>query len=86
MAEEYNCRILVVATGENSEGFIPHVPGLESFNGEILHSSKYKSGSNYSGKAILVVGCGNSGMEVAYDLANYGARSSIVVRSPVKFY
>ncbi|XXG39346.1 hypothetical protein AAC387_Pa01g0332 [Persea americana] len=86
VAEEYNCRILVVATGENSEEFIPHVPGLESFNGEILHSSKYKSGPNYSGKAALVVGCGNSGMEIAYDLANYGARSSIVVRSSVKFY
>ncbi|XXG39350.1 hypothetical protein AAC387_Pa01g0337 [Persea americana] len=86
VAEEYSCRFLVVATGENSKEFIPVVPGLESFNGEVLHSSKYKSGSKYSGKAVLVVGCGNSGMEIAYDLANYGAKSSIVVRSPVKFY
>ncbi|XXG39351.1 hypothetical protein AAC387_Pa01g0335 [Persea americana] len=82
VAEEYSCRFLVVATGENSKEFIPVVPGLESFNGEVLHSSKYKSGSKYSGKAVLVVGCGNSGMEIAYDLANYGAKSSIVVRSP----
>ncbi|RCV38680.1 hypothetical protein SETIT_8G162000v2 [Setaria italica] len=32
---------------------------------------------------VLVVGCGNSGMEIAYDLASHGANTSIVIRSPV---
>ncbi|CAL4990117.1 unnamed protein product [Urochloa decumbens] len=30
-----------------------------------------------------LVGCGNFGMEIAYDLASHGANTSIVVRSPV---
>ncbi|XP_038886737.1 probable indole-3-pyruvate monooxygenase YUCCA11 [Benincasa hispida] len=81
--ERYDCKFLVVATGENSEGFLPNIPGLESFNGEVLHSSGYDNGQRFRGKDVLVVGCGNSGMEIAYDLSNHDANTSIVVRSPV---
>ncbi|KAK1276139.1 putative indole-3-pyruvate monooxygenase YUCCA10 [Acorus gramineus] len=83
--DEYIAKFLVVAIGENAEGYIPDVPGLESFHGSVLHSSQYKSGSKYKGDAALVVGCGNSGMEIAFDLANYGAKTSISVRSAYEF-
>ncbi|GLU03426.1 hypothetical protein SLE2022_206280 [Rubroshorea leprosula] len=44
----------------------------------------YKNGKGYGGKNVLVVGAGNSGMEIALDLANHGAKTSIIVRSPVQ--
>ncbi|CAK7350762.1 unnamed protein product [Dovyalis caffra] len=81
--EEYIAKFLVVATGENSEGIIPEVPGLDSFDGEFIHSSQYQNGQKYKGKDVLVVGCGNSGMEISYDLSNWGVKTSIVARSPV---
>ncbi|KAL6658117.1 hypothetical protein ACP70R_003703 [Stipagrostis hirtigluma subsp. patula] len=83
MVVRYKAKFLVVASGENSAQNIPMIPGLSSFPGEVIHSSNYKSGATYSGKNVLVVGCGNSGMEIAYDLASHGAETSIVVRSPV---
>ncbi|KAF8701642.1 hypothetical protein HU200_033481 [Digitaria exilis] len=79
----YAARFLVVATGENGVGWIPEIPGLDSFPGEVLHSSTYMSGGRHAGKRVLVVGSGNSGMEIAYDLACHGADASIVVRSPI---
>ncbi|KAD4584504.1 hypothetical protein R6Q59_036636 [Mikania micrantha] len=79
----YKGRFLVVATGENSDAFIPEVDGLGEFRGEVIHSTEYKSGKGYEKKKVLVVGAGNSGMEIALDLANHGAKASIVVRSPV---
>ncbi|NP_001307793.1 probable indole-3-pyruvate monooxygenase YUCCA10 [Solanum lycopersicum] len=81
--EEYFCKFLVVATGEASYPFIPDVPGLTSFTGEAIHSTQYKNAEKYKGKNVLVVGCGNSGMEIALDLANNGANTSIIVRSPM---
>ncbi|XP_064999935.1 probable indole-3-pyruvate monooxygenase YUCCA10 [Musa acuminata AAA Group] len=81
--EEYRSRFLVVASGENTEGFIPDLPGLQTFSGKILHSSSYKSGRPYTSKKVLVVGSGNSGMEIAYDLAEHEARTSIVINSPL---
>ncbi|KAA8546497.1 hypothetical protein F0562_002764 [Nyssa sinensis] len=83
LLEVYVGKFLVVSTGENSEGFIPKVPGLDSFGGEFMHSCRYENGMRFSEKDVLVVGSGNSGMEIAYDLSNWGARASIVVRNPV---
>ncbi|KAG6643964.1 indole-3-pyruvate monooxygenase YUCCA6-like [Carya illinoinensis] len=80
---EYVCRCLVVATGENAEPVVPQIEGMEEFGGPIRHTSLYKSGDEYRLKRVLVVGCGNSGMEVCLDLCNHKAKPSIVVRDTV---
>ncbi|XP_024982107.1 probable indole-3-pyruvate monooxygenase YUCCA10 [Cynara cardunculus var. scolymus] len=79
----YEGKFLVVATGETSDVFIPAVDGLSEFKGEVIHSTEYKSGERFENKKVLVVGAGNSGMEIAFDLSNHGAKTSIVVRSPM---
>ncbi|KAK6781135.1 hypothetical protein RDI58_023319 [Solanum bulbocastanum] len=80
---EYICRWLVVATGENAEKVVPEFEGLEDFGGHIMHACDYKTGEVYEGKNVLVVGCGNSGMEVSLDLCHHNANPSMVVRSSV---
>ncbi|AEE83256.1 putative protein [Arabidopsis thaliana] len=80
---EYVSRWLVVATGENAEEVMPEIDGIPDFGGPILHTSSYKSGEIFSEKKILVVGCGNSGMEVCLDLCNFNALPSLVVRDSV---
>lgn len=80
---EYMCRWLVVATGENAEAVVPDIEGSEEFGGDIRHTSLYKSGEEFRGKRVLVVGCGNSGMEVCLDLCNHEAMPSLVVRDTV---
>ncbi|XP_038696892.1 indole-3-pyruvate monooxygenase YUCCA2-like [Tripterygium wilfordii] len=80
---EYVCRWLIVATGENAEEVVPQIEGMDDFGGPIVHTSCYKSGELFSGKNVLVVGCGNSGMEVSLDLCNFNAKPSIVVRDSV---
>lgn len=81
---EYISRWLVVATGENAEEVIPDIDGIVSFGGPILHTSSYKSGEMFGKKKVLVVGCGNSGMEVCLDLCNFNAHPCLVVRDSVK--
>ncbi|KAL4385695.1 hypothetical protein GQ457_15G014760 [Hibiscus cannabinus] len=80
---EYICRWLIVATGENAESVMPDIEGLSEFGGEVIHACNYKSGEKFKGKKVLVVGCGNSGMEVSLDLCNHDASPSMVVRSSV---
>ncbi|KAI9074552.1 hypothetical protein K1719_043496 [Acacia pycnantha] len=45
----------------------------------------YKNGKEFQDERVLVIGSGNSGMEIALDLVNFGARPSIIVRNPVHF-
>ncbi|KAI6691038.1 hypothetical protein NL676_027866 [Syzygium grande] len=80
--EVYVAEFLVVASGESSEGVILEVDGLDSFGRAAMHSSECRNGREFRGKNVLVVGCGNPGMEIAYDLWSYGANTSIVARSP----
>ncbi|KAG6484039.1 indole-3-pyruvate monooxygenase YUCCA6-like [Zingiber officinale] len=80
---EYLCRWLVAATGENAEAVAPELEGSADFGGPIVHTSSYKSGEAFRGKRVLVVGCGNSGMEVCLDLCNNAAKPTIVVRDSV---
>ncbi|GAA0144167.1 oxygenase [Lithospermum erythrorhizon] len=80
---EYFCPWLIVATGENAEAVVPDIEGVEEFGGSVMHTSLYKSGDLFEGKKVLVVGCGNSGMEVCLDLCNHNARPSLVVRDSV---
>ncbi|KAL3850025.1 hypothetical protein ACJIZ3_011907 [Penstemon smallii] len=80
---EYICQSLVVATGENAERVVPDIEGLKDLGGEVIHACDYKSGESFKGKSVLVVGCGNSGMEVSLDLCNHNAKPSMVVRSSI---
>src|SRR5262249_18819606 len=74
---------VVVATGYTRAPFRPSWPGLESYQGRVLHSSEYRNGDAWRGKDVLVVGFGNSGGEIAIDLAERGARPTLSVRSAV---
>jgi indole-3-pyruvate monooxygenase len=48
-----------------------------------FYAGLYKNTTPYQGKRTLVVGCGNSGAEIALDLAEQGFDGAMVVRGPV---
>jgi putative flavoprotein involved in K+ transport len=74
---------VIVATGYNGAPFVPDWPGRESFTGELVHSVDYRNPGRYRGRDVLVVGAGNSGAEIATDVADGGAaRSRLSVRTP----
>jgi len=80
----YHASEVVVATGVNR---IPHRPiftGQDLFEGEIIHSVRYRRADDFQGKRVLVVGMGNTGAEIALDLAEHGMLPFLSVRGPVK--
>jgi putative flavoprotein involved in K+ transport len=75
--------VVVVATGHNHTPYLPDWPGREEFPGELLHAAAYRNAAPYAGRDVLVVGAGNSGAEIAVDLAEGGAsRVRLAVRTP----
>ncbi len=80
---EYTPKAVVVATGSNRVPVVPAWPGAQGFGGLAMHSSAYRNPEPFAGKRTLVVGCGNSGAEIALDLAEHGVDVSMVVRGPV---
>ncbi|MEU6051484.1 NAD(P)/FAD-dependent oxidoreductase [Streptomyces xanthochromogenes] len=74
---------VVVATGFNHTPYVPAWPGAESYAGELLHAGRYRNPAPFVGRDVLVVGAGNTGAEIAADLAEGGAgRVRLAVRTP----
>src|SRR5690242_2881609 len=76
--------VIVVATGMASAPHRPTWPGQDLYRGTIVHSSDYRNPAPYAGKRVLVVGFGNSGGEIALDLAEAGVDVALAVRGPVQ--
>ncbi|WP_407838647.1 flavin-containing monooxygenase [Streptomyces sp. DSM 116496] len=75
-------RAVVVATGFNHTPFVPDWPGRDSFHGPLTHAAEYRNPAPYAGRDVLVVGVGNTGAEIAVDLAEGGAaRVRLAVRT-----
>src|SRR5690606_25838331 len=57
---------------------IPGLPG--QFSGELMHSADYRSPEVFKGKRVLLVGCGNSGADIAVDAVHHAASVDISLR------
>jgi indole-3-pyruvate monooxygenase len=74
-------RTVVVATGYSAVPHLPSIEGSDRFAGPMLHSSSYVNARPFEGRSVLVVGLGNSGAEIALDLAENGAQTTLSVRA-----
>jgi putative flavoprotein involved in K+ transport len=73
---------VVIATGHNHTPYLPDWRGADRYPGELLHASAYRNAAAYAGRDVLVVGAGNTGAEIAVDLAERGAaRVRLAVRT-----
>ncbi|MEM1298424.1 MAG: NAD(P)/FAD-dependent oxidoreductase, partial [Pseudomonadota bacterium] len=75
-------RHVVMATGVSGIPNRPEIATLDRFQGEVLHSSQYTDGEDWTGKSAIVIGTGNSGHDISQDLASAGAQVSMFQRSP----
>ena len=78
---DITARDVVVATGIIASPRVPVFPGRERFRGRVMHSVEYRRPAEFANRRVLVVGVGNSGGEIASELADSGARVTIAVRS-----
>lgn len=56
------------------------LPGSESFGGEIRHSVTFREGLEFSRQRVLIVGAGNSGVDIACDAARFADQAFLSVR------
>ncbi|MFF8104315.1 ArsO family NAD(P)H-dependent flavin-containing monooxygenase [Streptomyces sp. NPDC016640] len=82
----WRARAVISATGTWSRPFLPAVPGRSVFTGGQLHTVSYRSPADFAGQRVLVVGGGNSGAQIAADLALDGRiEVTWVTQRPARF-
>ncbi|WP_217139815.1 NAD(P)/FAD-dependent oxidoreductase [Streptomyces sp. AC627_RSS907] len=73
---------VVVASGHHTDPALPDpLPtGSDSFTGRILHSLDYRTGGDFAGQRVVVVGLGASAVDIAADLSRHAAQTVLSVR------
>jgi putative flavoprotein involved in K+ transport len=79
-----SARAVVAASGTGGRPHRPALPGLEGFAGQVLHAADYRNPAEFTGRRVIVVGAGNSAVQIAAELART-ARVTLATRGPVKF-
>ncbi|MDJ0378474.1 NAD(P)/FAD-dependent oxidoreductase [Cryobacterium sp. PH31-L1] len=74
------------AIGSQWQPLVPNIPGLDSFTGRAIHAKDYRSTEELNGKRVLVVGAGNSGVDIASDAAFHADAASLSTRRPYYFF
>jgi len=69
---------VVIATGHLTDTRTPEFAG--SFNGPSIHSHHYRTADPYIGKRVLVVGIGNSAVDIAVDLCRRASHVTLSTR------
>ena len=72
---------LVLATGMSAVPSMPKVPGMETFKGDLHHSSQHPGAEAYRGKKCVVIGSNNSAHDICAALWEHGADVTMVQRS-----
>lgn len=80
----YQSKSVIAATGSFRSPYIPQIEGIDLFKGKYIHVKEYKNVLPYTGMRVVVVGAGNSAVQIAYELSKV-ANVSLAARTPVKF-
>jgi putative flavoprotein involved in K+ transport len=75
---------LIAATGGFGSPHRPRLPGLRTYSGTVLHSAEYASPERFAGRRVVVVGGGNSAVQIAVELAG-SSRVTLATRSKLEW-
>ncbi|KAM0872752.1 hypothetical protein ACQ4PT_038511 [Festuca glaucescens] len=71
----------VVATGHYSQPRLPSIEGMEVWGGRQMHSHSYRVPEAFRGEVVVVVGCGESGKDIAMEIRGVAKEVYLVAKS-----
>jgi len=74
---------VAVCSGLHQYPHVPRYPGQESYPGETMHAWQYRRGDVARGKKVLIIGAGESGADIAAEVAKYASETVVSLRRGV---
>lgn len=81
--ETFRVRTVVSACGALSNASLPEIPGIDSFQGEMMHTAQWNHGCDLEQKKVAVIGTGASAIQVVPEIAPVAEHLSVFQRTPV---
>ncbi|WFE54944.1 NAD(P)/FAD-dependent oxidoreductase [Micromonospora sp. WMMD1155] len=83
-AVTFTCSFLFVNSGyyRYDQGFTPALPGVEQFEGQVVHPQHWPQDLDWSGRRVVVIGSGATAVTLVPALAAKAASVTMLQRSP----
>ncbi|MDQ8737171.1 NAD(P)/FAD-dependent oxidoreductase [Paenibacillus sp. LHD-38] len=82
--EVYRTKNIICATGSFNQPFVPKLEGGEDFKGTIIHSSQYRKPDAFRKQRVIVVGRGNSAVQIGAEISERASVTTLAVLQPVQ--
>jgi putative flavoprotein involved in K+ transport len=82
--DTFHAQSVIAASGGFGRPHMPTITGQQAFGGTIMHSAQYCRPQPFAGKRVIVVGAGNSALQIAIELAR-SADVTIATRHPIRW-
>lgn len=82
--DEFTCNFLYLCTGyyDYENGYTPEWPGVERFNGAIVHPQRWPEELDYTDKRVVVIGSGATAVTLVPAMAERAKHVTMLQRSP----
>ncbi|MEU9240679.1 NAD(P)-binding domain-containing protein [Streptomyces sp. NPDC048385] len=79
---EFAARAVIAASGDYGSPYVPDLSGRAEFAGRVLHAADYRTPGAFAGQRVVVVGGGNSAVQIAAELGEVAA-TTLATRRPI---
>jgi len=80
--ETLECDFLIAATGVLHHPNIPDIPGLDSFQGNVVHTARWDDSVQLEGKRVAAIGTGSTGVQVVSAMQPIVEQVTSFIRTP----
>ena len=77
----YQAEFLITATGHLADEHLPQIPGLDEFQGQVMHSARWNHEVNLDNQRVVVVGSGASAIQLVPEIAKTAKSLTVLQRS-----
>jgi cation diffusion facilitator CzcD-associated flavoprotein CzcO len=81
--ETLNAQFLIAATGFLCQPRTPDIPGIETFNGRIIHTADWDDSYSFKGCRAGIIGTGSTGVQVIPELAKEVSELTVYQRTSI---
>ncbi|VUC21570.1 unnamed protein product [Clonostachys rosea] len=77
------CKWFVPASGSSHKAYSPNFPGLNSYEGQVIHSSSWpKATVDFKHKRVAIIGAGATGVQLVQKVSKVAGNLSVYIRNP----
>ncbi|WP_063005316.1 flavin-containing monooxygenase [Nocardia salmonicida] len=80
---DLTARFVISATGVLTRPKLPDIPGIESFAGTVMHTSRWDHRQDLRGKRVAIIGTGASAVQVIPEIASQVEHLTVFQRTPI---